>query len=481
MKHTKRFASLLLVLLMALSLMAVPAMAAQEGELTGGSITISNAYKGETYRAYQILYLESYDPDTDAYAYKANSAWKNWLKTQTQYVSIDDQGYVTWVKDAKEGEFAKAALKYAQENFETADATEAAAERTDGEEVNATTTVTISNLKLGYYLVDSSLGTVCSLTTTKPTDTITDKNIVPSIEKKVQEGNTYGTSNDATIGDTVYFQTTITTRVGARNYVVHDKMDDGLTFGSVTGITLNETNVDAGNYTVDTSPTDDCTFEVRFKQTFLDNLKTDDKIVISYTATLNEKADVTNGENNTTNLTFGDNNETEWDTTITRTYSFDLVKTKDDNTLLTGAKFKLYDAETNGNEIALVKESDDGVYRVALKEGETGVEIDAGKVTIKGLDSDTYWLEETQQPAGYNKLSGRIEVKIDKANLTATMSATDSNTWSNGGVHVINYTGSQLPGTGGMGTTIFYVLGGALMLGAVVLFITKKRMGQTEK
>ena len=119
MKHTKKLFSVLLTLVMALAL-TIPAFAAQQGTLTGGSITINDAVPGQTYKAYQILYLESYNADANAYAYKANSAWETWLRTQTAYVNFDAQGYVTWV-----GADAATFAKLAQEKAATltADAT----------------------------------------------------------------------------------------------------------------------------------------------------------------------------------------------------------------------------------------------------------------------------------------------------------------------------------------------------------------------
>ena len=120
----------------------------------------------------------------------------------------------------------------------------------------------------------------------------------------------------------------------------------------------------------------------------------------------------------------------------------------------------------------------DGTYRVATgaeknAEGFQPATIEAGSVTIKGLDSGIYYLEETKAPAGYNVLPGRVEVKIEGANLNATVT---DNTWTDGGVHVINQTGTELPSTGGIGTTIFYVLGSVLVVAAGVLLVTKKRM-----
>src|SRR5699024_7295196 len=132
-----------------------------------------------------------------------------------------------------------------------------------------------------------------------------------------------------------------------------------------------------------------------------------------------------------------------------------------------------YDSATGGNEIPVVKISD-GVYRLA-KAGEDGVEMetDNGQIEVRGLDANTtYWLQETKAPDGYNKLPGRVEVKIEEDNLNATV---EDGTWASGGVHVVNKTGSLLPSTGGMGTTLFYIGGGALVVLAIVLLVIEKR------
>lgn len=475
MKTKKRLFALVLALALLLSL-SVTAFATMEGELGGGSITITNAAVGETYKAYQILYLESYDADNDAYAYKANSAWETWLKTQTDYVTFDASGYVTWVKGADAADFAALAREFAK-----------TLSTPDKEAVATETTVKFEGLKLGYYLVDTTLGALCTLDTTNPSAEVKDKNEKPVPEKEVKEDSTgeYGDENDAQIGDTVEFKTTIHAKKGAENYVLHDVMSDGLTLNadSIT-VKVGDTTLTAGtHYTLVTAPDDGCTFEIKFAQTYLDTLTGNTDIVVTYTAVLNDEAAIyTDANTNKTKLTYGDAQETEWDETKTYTYQFDLVKTDKENKLLDGAEFALYTQATGGTAIALVKESDT-VYRVATDAEKsntdgsvvttTTITVKDGKVTIKGLDADTYYLEETKAPDGYNMLDERVEVTIEDNNLTATI---DSAHWTQGGVHVVNQTGTELPSTGGIGTTLFYVLGGLLVVGAAVLLITRRRM-----
>lgn len=467
MKHVRTILTLFVALAMALAL-SLPAFAASGTYDNSGSITIDNAVPGQTYNIYQVLVLESYDTDKEAYAYKANLDWENWLETQTNYVSIDEQGYVTWVEDADVVAFAKAALAYAKDNKIEATQTQPA----------TSATVTFSSLSLGYYLVDSSLGTLCSLDTTSPSVIMKEKNEPPTVEKKVQEDSTdnWGDENTAQIGDTVNFKTTITIKPGAQNYVLHDEMSEGLTLNpnSIT-LTLNDTPLNQEHYAVLTSNLDDdCDFHITFTQAYLDTITEETVVVVTYSAILNENAVISNDANtNKTKLDYGENNETTWDETKTYTFLFDIVKTGEDNIILDGAKFKLYDSETGGNEIPVVKISD-GVYRLA-KAGETGVEMETfnGQIEVRGLDANTtYWLQETEAPDGYNKLPDRVEVKIEGNNLNATV---ENGTWMDGGVHVVNKTGSLLPSTGGMGTTLFYIGGGALVVLAIVLLVIKKR------
>ena len=478
MKRTKRIASVLLALVMALSLITT-AFAAGET----GSITIDNAVVGQTYTIYQILDLESYDAKAGAYAYKATTAWNDFINSgaiKGTYVNVDAQGYVTWVKDADVAAFAKLAQKYAADHNIANQGTKTA----------DSTTVEFTNLDLGYYLVDSTLGTICSLDTTNPSVTIKEKNAAPTNVKEVEEDSTskYGTANDADIGQTVHFKSTITAQAGAENYVFHDKMSAGLQYTGVTGITLNGNIVDTANYVVKTTDiTDGCTFEVVFTQAFCDTLKANDKIVISYTAVVTKDAVIGgDGNLNQSQIEYGESGKTTTtplSETKTYTWKLDVLKytMKDDQEVkLAGAKFTLSKNSDGSDPISLV-EVEKNVYRVATKDDAntiTEITTDAtGAFTIQGLDSDTYYLTETAAPAGYNVLKSAIEVKVsDKGEVTYIYDGVTAT----GTVKVENKTGAELPSTGGIGTTIFYVVGGLLVVAAGVLLVTRKRMSKSE-
>lgn len=345
------------------------------------------------------------------------------------------------------------------------------------------------------------MGALCGLTTTHPAATIEEKNGVPSVEKKVQEdskkgaADEYGESNTADIGQTVNFKTTITAQVGAQNYVLHDKMDAGLTFkddvqiqwikksdNTTTPLTK---GTDYDVTTTDLESTDPkCTFHVTFKSDFCDKLAKDDTIVITYSATLNEEAVIAgDGNKNETWLKYGDSSVTTHKTTTTKTYEIPVFKytkkTAENKTGLPNAEFTLSKNTDGTNPIKLVDITNgaaEGKHRVA-KTGEATttdkvITPATGKFTIQGLDADIYYLTETKQPDGYNKLSKAVKIVIDeKGNITV-----DDKTPSTELVEVENKSGSLLPSTGGMGTTLFYIFGAILVIGSGVVLITKKRM-----
>ena len=500
MKLIKKIAAIMLSVMMVLGMASVVSAAEGAGatSATGnGTITINNAIPKQTYKIYRILELESYNTTTRNYAYKATSAWKSFIEDkeiQNVYVTINND-YVTWKEGAKAEDFAQKALKYANDNNLNFDKKETAPDAAVGETIS---TVTFSGLPLGYYLVDSSAGALCSLDTIVSNIEIWEKNGVPSVAKKVQEdskvGQTdeWGESNTADIGQTVNFQTTITAQPGAQNYVLHDKMDAGLTFDGTVTVKKNGTDVDTTNYTLkthtDSSVTfaDDCTFEIAFTQAFCDTLTADDQIIVTYSATLNDNVESKKEYKNDTYLSYGENSTTTHSTTKTKTYEIPVFKyTKDAESkkALAGATFTLSKNAKGLDPINLVSVSKDkttgDIYRVAKENEVAGTtkitEVttpDSGKFTIKGLDADTYYLTETKQPAGYNKLSASVKVVIDKdGKISVGNPGTAATT-----VEVENNTGTILPTTGGNGTSLIYFLGAVLALVSGVVLITKQRM-----
>ena len=478
----KKLFAVLLALTLVLS-MGTIALAADTG-----TITIDNALAGAKYNIYKILDFVPVEGSTTQGRYTVVAEWADflagagaaYLKTNAETGTIEWNGEET---DARKAELAKAAVAYAKEKGIAATATETAAN--DGD-------VTFTDVPLGYYAIDTSLGTICALTNVDNTFNAHEKNEKPDIDKFVQEDSEmtnadegWGKVNDADIDQVVNYKSTITVGVGATNYVMHDTMEAGLTFNNDVVVKLADgTAVDAKNYTVVYPATDGHTFDVTFKNDFIASLVKGTQFTVYYSATLNENANiVTDGNDNTVYLSYGE--DSTWETaehkTTTYTWKMDVLKYTMDGenkVSLAGAKFQLLDKDGNAIKFTEVADAAVPTYKVDKEGTVDTITTDAnGKFEIVGLDEGSYKLHETEAPAGYNKLAADLDVVItseyDEAALTATY---EINEEAPATIEVENKTGSLLPETGGIGTTIFYVVGSILMLAALVLLVSKKRM-----
>lgn len=479
----------LLVILMTAIMVMTFSVPAAVSAAESGSITINGVSDDNTYSIYKLLDLYSYDKDNELYSYTVAPEWAEFFDTAEaqNYFAVDEHDYVTWIAtedDATIAEFAKGALSYAK--AKEIDPVKSSAVSGDMTMLNETTGK-FDGLELGYYLIDSTVGALCGLTTTDPDAAINAKNGEPTVVKQVQEDSTnnWGKTNTADIEQTVNFRTTITVHKGAENYVLHDKMSEGLTFVKVEKIEHvvpgGVTHVAAADkYTVvETGLTDGCTFEVKFSKEFCDEMETNDKVIVYYSAAVNEKAVVAgDGNPNETWLDFGEGNYTTHDKTQTYVYGFDIIKTNSSNKLINGAEFKIYGSETGDDEIAVVKVNDNLYRRAAGSASGDQIVVKDGNVRIEGFDNGTYYLDEKVSPTGYNKMSTRQKFIISDGNLDAVFNEGIYSTGS--GVHVVNKSGTMLPETGGMGTTIFLLIGGIAVLGAAVALFARRRASQYE-
>ena len=490
-KAMKKLMAALLAVAMVCA-MAIPAFAAPA---TNGSITVQNTVDGKTYNIYKILNLETNGTGNDAssytaFKYKATTEWESFVGSSI-YLKSDKDGYVTW-KDTAENAadieaFSKAAMKFAK------DLTPVATKVAD-----SSGSVTFTGLELGYYLITSDVDTsskaLCMLSTTKPSATVQEKNGAPTVTKEVEYASgSWGQGNDGNVGDTVNFQTTIYVTDGnPTNYVLHDKMSNGLTFKEDSiAVKVNDTTP-ITNYTVKYTNTDKCTFEISFPN---GTLQTNDKVVVTYSATINSDAVVgTAGNENETWLKYGNNGETTHGKTKTYTWSFNIFKyftdSNNDMRYLANVEFVLY--RKNADDKAEYAKFDSN----NKLSGWTEAESEAGKlktnatsiVGVEGLDKGTYFLKEITTPDGFNGLTSDVEVQIDSscntlngATYTVQYKMVNEDDFTDTDeeekvVPIENKRGTVLPGTGGIGTTIFYVVGGGLMVAAAILLITKKRM-----
>ena len=365
----------------------------------------------------------------------------------------------------------------------------------------------------GYYLIKDQDGTVPSSETYTPyivsvvcDITIKPKsNEVPKFTKKLKDTNdTTGAisgwqdSADYDIGDDIPFrlQGTVPEDYDSYKtyyYAFHDKEEAGLTFDSSSvkvfvGDEVNGTKIDASNYTVVTNPADGCTFEIVFDD--LKNIPTvtaNSIITVTYKSRLNENAVLgAQGNVNKAKLEYSNNpkgtgtGRTPWDNVIVFTYKVVVNKVDQNRQPLEGAEF------------TLTKKLKDGTENVIPMKIDTS---NKALFTLSGLDDGMYTLTETVTPAHYNTISPitftvnadhtitweadpRNTVLTSLSGNTASGEITFTHNETDGSLttDVVNNIGTTLPGTGGIGTTIFYVIGGGLMVAAAILLITKKRM-----
>lgn len=242
MKVIKKITAIMLSIMMVLGMCSVVGAAETASGNYGdnnGIITINSAIDGQKYTIYRMLKLESFSGDN--YSYKAEDGWSSFVNDVTtsngiNYFNVDAvNGYVEWnsaveVNDVNKAELAKKALDYAKDTTHTIPASTKYTKTAD-----TSGTVNYTELPLGYYLVDSSVGALCGLTTTNPKATIDEKNEAPTIEKNVyNESGDPAKSNTAYIGSRIQFEIFINVKKGAENYVLHDELENGLKLDETT-------------------------------------------------------------------------------------------------------------------------------------------------------------------------------------------------------------------------------------------------------
>lgn len=395
----------------------------------------------------------------------------------------------------------------------------------DKDKVAGEGTTEISDLSAGYYLIKnksvndgSEAYTDFILRVVKNVE-ITPKGQKPTLKKQIKHNDgEWGVVGDNQIGDTVEFRTIttvpITTGYTEYLYAICDEMSAGLTSNvtATSGITI---KIDDGEelgrdyYTVAVNA-NKFSVKVDILKAIEDGkIKEGDRLYTYYTGVLNKDATVYDDgkQQNTAFLQYSNNphdnttsGKTPYEIVYDWTFKMNVQKIDGANhEELKDAKFVLSKfgtvdlgtisedgtpAET-GNLIKLVYDPTDSTYRVATaSDAKTTYVMTAGNITIKGLDDAEYYLYETKAPAGYNRLTEPVKFKInatyDETGDSCTAVSTkvgDAAAAATGlKVSVENNAGTTLPSTGGMGTTVFYVVGGGLMAVAVVLLVTKKRM-----
>lgn len=490
MKLIKKIAAIMFAFMMVVS-MSCNVKAEETEGIYGqkdGSITITGALPDQTYTIYEMLKLESFSGDN--YSYTIADGWKEFFKDGAdgaKYMQKDENGYMSFIAgkkgDSDIREFAQKALAYAKK-------TKGINTQNKSTNVNDTT-VTFNNLPLGYYLVGSTTGALCGLDTTHKTVEIAEKNSVPTVTKKIIEDNRLVETNTVNYGDIVNFQVDINIGKGAKNYVLHDKMDQGLTLNTSTSPNISPINFhDQSNknpsyntdFTVNTAPDDGCTFHVEFKESYLNTLTESVVLTGNYAATVNENAKINEAINNKTWLSYGDSNNKTESKTETYTYGikvFKYTKNGENKDGFKDAQFKLYTDKkcANGDEVNLKNDTSVGTYLVANTKTGDNIMISpqSGRFEIKGLKAGIYYLKEIEAPKGYNKLANPIKITISQDGSKKQVINVGESTESVTEVGVENKSGTLLPSTGGAGTTMIYLVGALLVLGSGVVLASKRK------
>ena len=469
MKTMRKLFRVLLALAMTLAL-AVPAFAAE----TTGSITITNPQGDHTYTAYKIFDVtysgDNYSytiSDTDA-AYSTVKAYADVAANGLNLTAVADTGKYNVSSSA--GFSAASFAQYLKTKADSLGTGTAFIE--DGNTMKA------SGLALGYYFVSSTSGTVCELATAKDIQ-IRDKNEVPEIKKDVDD-------NDRTVEIGQKLTYTITGKVPSTKgydeftYQVTDTMTEGLTYNKDVKVTIGGTDVTAAATITNSENGFVASVNMMHYQDQIDK-----PVVITYTATVNEKAIQSDKETNTATLKYSNdpaNKDSFKESSVkVEVFSFNIVINKyatgNENTKLEGAKFVL---KNNDGKYYKCDTATKAVSWVDDKSAATEVSTDAnGAARFDGLQAGTYSLEETVAPAGYNQLTKDITIVLDK-NGSATIDGAAS---APGADHslttgVANSTGTVLPETGGTGIVIFVALGALAVICSGVFLVTNKRMSK---
>lgn len=479
MKTMKKLLVLTLSILMILGTSVVTSFAAEpkadKTTETDGSVTVQNAKIGQKYTLYKLFDADMGANNAITYTLPSEKTVAELTYNGKSWFELNSNGFVV-AKEGTEVDWAKDpdAIAWARDFGEPV----------SGKDPITAGTVTWTGLAYGYYFVDTTLGSFIGVNSANKAAVIQEKNEEPSVDKEIvsttsgvvgddpeeatQTDGDKGKNEAATaqVGDTVTYKVTVAAKAGAENYVVTDTLSAGLTAPAPTAVTVTGLNV-TEDYTVTVSGQ---VITVTFTKAYLDSIEEDTDIVINYTAVLNGNAVVgEDGNDNKVKLTWGHDNSENYAEDEAKVYTAKISLTKTDGSKgLAGATFALKNASGKYYKLAGgVVSWEDAVADATTFTSKADGTFDGD---FTGLPNGSYTLEETVTPEGYNA--------IDPDDNSLKFTIEDNDYTDNNLIQettVVNNAGTPLPSTGGMGTTILYIIGGALVAVSAIMLVAKKR------
>ena len=497
---SKKLATLLFTIILVLGLLPMSAFAAQRDVVEGStaSITVRNAVENDVLAAYKVVDI-TYNAAKNTLSHKWNSLFDDYFSQKNSITNSANRAYTVdefaAIKDSAE-------LKTLLAGLPNYIATNKSISPVDTQTVDADGTATFANLAMGeYFIRPTSTTSVYQLMLQKLEPTVSGgKYVIDDLTfgAKREEVSVDKAANKTSVTKKEKVTYTITVDIPTyasqavdKSFYVSDLLPNGLTIDPASiKVQIDGTDVDTAAYTLDTTAVAEYTFKLSVSaEQYTDNWSANGgkQLVITYTATLNNNDTTAVNVKQTNTVTFDYSNypyvenshKQKTDTVDVTTFAIKIDKyvKNDEDAKLANAKFDLYrtatQAEVNaGSAVKIPHTTVNGIKLESDLVTDANGTATFAKYEANGTNYD-YYLVETQAPSGYNILDNAVKVNFTDTEVEATAGVYT--------VKVPNSSGIQLPITGGTGTVIFTIIGIALMVGAVVLFVVSRKKAKESK
>ena len=497
---SKKLATLLFTIILVLGLLPMSAFAAQRDVVEGStaSITVRNAVENDVLAAYKVVDI-TYNAAKNTLSHKWNSLFDDYFSQKNSITNSANRAYTVdefaAIKDSAE-------LKTLLAGLPNYIATNKSISPVDTQTVDADGTATFANLAMGeYFIRPTSTTSVYQLMLQKLEPTVSGgKYVIDDLTfgAKREEVSVDKAANKTSVTKKEKVTYTITVDIPTyasqavdKSFYVSDLLPNGLTIDPASiKVQIDGTDVDTAAYTLDTTAVAEYTFKLSVSaEQYTDNWSANGgkQLVITYTATLNNNDTTAVNVKQTNTVTFDYSNypyvenshNQKTDTVDVTTFAIKIDKyvKNDEDAKLANAKFDLYrtatQAEVNaGSAVNIPHTTVNGIKLESDLVTDANGTATFAKYEANGTNYD-YYLVETRAPSGYNILDNAVKVNFTDTEVEATAGVYT--------VKVPNSSGIQLPITGGTGTVIFTIIGIALMVGAVVLFVVSRKKAKESK